>query len=62
MKLVGIIEEHSPEIRGKKYSDFVKNYHYENKENIINYLQKGITIAVTMNVAFSLIKNERVFK
>lgn len=58
MELIGIIKEYSPEYKGKEYIKFKKKCNYDNKENILNYLQNGIPIAVTMQVVKSLIKDD----
>ncbi|PVX44447.1 hypothetical protein C8C85_0181 [Flavobacterium sp. 103] len=58
MELIGIIKEYSPEYKGKEYVKFKTKCNYDNKENILNYLQNGIPIAVTMQVVQSLIKDD----
>jgi hypothetical protein len=58
MELIGIIKEYSPEYKEKKYIKLKTKCNYDNKENILNYLQNGIPIAVTMQVVQSLIKDD----
>jgi hypothetical protein len=58
MELVGIINEHSPELGIKKYGDYKIKCNYNDKEKILNYLQNGIPVAVTMQLANSLIKDD----
>jgi hypothetical protein len=58
MELVGIINEYSPELGIKKYVDYKIKCNYNDKEKILNYLQNGIPVAVTMQLANSLIKDD----
>lgn len=58
MRLIGIISEYNDELDGKKFHDYKIKCDYQNKEVILNYLQKGTSIAVTMQVVKSLIKDD----
>ena len=58
MKIIGLIKEYDNQITSKSYHEYKKNCSYTNKEEILNYLNKGISIAVTMNVVKSLAIND----
>ena len=58
MRLIGVISEYNDELSGKKFHDYKIRSDYQNKEMILNYLKKGTSIAVTMQVVKSLIKDD----
>jgi hypothetical protein len=58
MKIIGLIKEYDNKITSKSYNEYKKNCLYTNKEEILNYLNKGISIAATMNVVKSLAIND----
>lgn len=58
MKIIGLLKEYNQK-NAKSYFDYQKNCHYNHKAQILNYLQNGISFAVTMKVVESLIPNEK---
>lgn len=58
MKIVGLIKEYDNNIISKSYIEYKKNCLYSSKEKILDYLNNGISIAVTMNVVKSLAVND----
>jgi hypothetical protein len=58
MKIVGLIREYDNKITSKSYKEYKKNCLYIDKQEILNYLNKGISIAATMNVVKSLAIND----
>ncbi|MBE8724365.1 hypothetical protein [Flavobacterium hungaricum] len=58
MKIIGLLKEYNQE-NAESYFDYRKNCSYENKDQILNYLQNGISFAVTMQVVQSLIPEKK---
>jgi hypothetical protein len=58
MKILGFILEHSESSFSKKFDDYSFNIQNPYKKEILEYLRKGKTVAVSMNIIESLIDGE----
>lgn len=58
MELIGAIKEYDCELSDKRFHDYKTGFNYHDKEKVLNYLKNGISIAVTMHIIHSLIKDD----